>query len=636
MSFIVPENWKPANNMVLEEAAYQSVKHEGNLSVAAGPGAGKTELLAQKAGFLLETGICKPPHKILAISFKVDAAKNLEDRVINRYGKSLAKRFESRTFDSFAKSLVDQFLFSLPTDYRPSSDYDLILRPQDLTNIIKENLTESNPYFPNWYYEFTPSVFQKKLVEELPKEVQEDDLYSWLVHRSWDLLIKGKSNLNSSLTFPMISLLADCLLNNNPMLIRAIRATYTHVFLDEFQDTTKLQYTLLKTLFEGSRNYITAVGDEKQRIMGWAGALPDAFGTFKTDFTSKEKRLVKNFRSAPKLVQIQNVLSQNLSPNNVNVEVSGEWDSMDGFCEIWNYENHIKEATSVARAINNWINIDNLEPRDFCIIVKQQEHIYCKQLMLSLEELNISSRLEKEFQDLLSEECVELMINFLKLSLPGSKPKVWLDTIDFISTVRGGEEKSNYDALYNLEQRTSEFVDRLSGELERIKIQNNLEEDIHSLLQNIISFVGSNRLKAYFPKYRKSRYLDEIVKDTANKLWQSLSKQRDWELAIRDFLGDFSVPIMTIHKSKGLEYNTVIFLGLEDGAFWSFGSQTESDKKAFFVALSRAKERVIFTFSKAREVLHYRELKYLPQGHQNISQLYDLLSEAGVPTVNFD
>jgi superfamily I DNA/RNA helicase len=57
---------------------------------------------------------------------------------------------------------------------------------------------------------------------------------------------------------------------------------------------------------------------------------------------------------------------------------------------------------------------------------------------------------------------------------------------------------------------------------------------------------------------------------------------------------------MTIHKSKGLEYHTVIFMGLEDGAFWSYDKQPDEDKCAFFVALSRAKERVAFTFSRNR------------------------------------
>ncbi|VWX36025.1 3'-5' exonuclease [Exiguobacterium oxidotolerans] len=92
---------------------------------------------------------------------------------------------------------------------------------------------------------------------------------------------------------------------------------------------------------------------------------------------------------------------------------------------------------------------------------------------------------------------------------------------------------------------------------------------------------------------------------------------------------------MTIHKSKGLEYNTVLFVGLEDSAFWSFKSQAESDKKAFFVALSRAKKRVIFTFSRNREVLNYGTLTTKKQSLNNISEVYHILKSAGVPIKEF-
>jgi len=83
--------------------------------------------------------------------------------------------------------------------------------------------------------------------------------------------------------------------------------------------------------------------------------------------------------------------------------------------------------------------------------------------------------------------------------------------------------------------------------------------------------------------------------------------------AIEDFLGNNSIPIMTIHKSKGLEYDTVIFLGLEDDAFWNFKNQTDADLCAFFVAFSRAKRQVIFTFSASREVLRNGQLRAVNQ-----------------------
>lgn len=102
----------------------------------------------------------------------------------------------------------------------------------------------------------------------------------------------------------------------------------------------------------------------------------------------------------------------------------------------------------------------------------------------------------------------------------------------------------------------------------------------------------------------------------------------DWQLAIENFCGYHSIPIMTIHKSKGLEYTAVYFVGLEDSAFWNFKKQPEEDRCAFFVALSRAKESITFTFCKQRN-----NLRYPMQRHADINEFFDLLQKPGVAKV---
>ena len=144
--------WVPSNNINLEEAALHAIKNPNNIAIAAGPGAGKTELLAHKAGYLIETDICTIPKKILAISFKTDAAKNLQERVKQRYGKEVASRFESKTFDAFAKSLLEQFLNALPEEYRPHRDYQILLDEKQIDDIVKSYITEPNPRYRNWQY----------------------------------------------------------------------------------------------------------------------------------------------------------------------------------------------------------------------------------------------------------------------------------------------------------------------------------------------------------------------------------------------------------------------------------------------------------------------------------------------------
>src|SRR3546814_12685693 len=115
---IDPADWTPAAEYSLEPNAVSAVTEtERNVLAVAGPGAGKTELLAQRADFLLRTTVCPYPRRILAISFKTDAAENLRKQVTERCGAALARRLDSHTFHHFPKLLIHHSRVSLPGTY---------------------------------------------------------------------------------------------------------------------------------------------------------------------------------------------------------------------------------------------------------------------------------------------------------------------------------------------------------------------------------------------------------------------------------------------------------------------------------------------------------------------------------------
>jgi superfamily I DNA/RNA helicase len=109
------EDWAPVGIAGLEDAALNAVRASGNTLVTAGPGAGKTELLGQRGVYLLQTGLCPYPRRILAISCKRDAARNLRERFRLRCSKEQANRLDSLTFDAFAKSTLDRFCALFPS-----------------------------------------------------------------------------------------------------------------------------------------------------------------------------------------------------------------------------------------------------------------------------------------------------------------------------------------------------------------------------------------------------------------------------------------------------------------------------------------------------------------------------------------
>ena len=127
MTLVRPDDWRPQGIADIEPAAWDALREtERSVCVTAGAGAGKTEFLAQKAAYLLQTGKCPAPKRILAISFKRDAARNLGLRVEERCAPEQSRRFDSMTFDSFTKHLLDRFGAAVPAPYTPPSDYRIV------------------------------------------------------------------------------------------------------------------------------------------------------------------------------------------------------------------------------------------------------------------------------------------------------------------------------------------------------------------------------------------------------------------------------------------------------------------------------------------------------------------------------
>jgi superfamily I DNA/RNA helicase len=230
--------------------------------IVAGPGAGKTETLAQRASFLLETRTCAYPYRILAISFKRDAASNLKDRVSRRCGTDLGSRFESYTFDAWAKSLVDRFRPALPDVYRPTADYILDWKVNNDAP-LQSRLLAIGPrigFSVDRIYQMEMSEFYRRHIREAPLSLQVPSPLGTepsLAHAVWqNLLFSGN---RSVLDFSMIGALAELILRTNPRLVELVRATYRYLFLDEFQDTTGNQFNLLTTAFLNSGTVISAV-----------------------------------------------------------------------------------------------------------------------------------------------------------------------------------------------------------------------------------------------------------------------------------------------------------------------------------------------------------------------------------------
>ncbi len=522
---IEPASWLPAGDLELEPNALRAVKEtESSVALTAGPGAGKTELLAQRADFLLRTGLTPYPYRILAISFKRDASRNLKARVRLRCGASLAHRFDSFTFHAFGKGLIDKFRGALTGRDALERDYTI-----------------------------------------------------------------GQTRYNGSqITFEDMVPLGLQILRGCEVARNAVRQTYTHVFLDEFQDCTATQYRLIKEAFLGTEILVTAVGDTKQRIMAWAGALEGITKTFATDFGAKRLSLYQNFRSLPRLRRMQNAMVKVMEPDAAvdDATIQGK----EGEVQVLAFSDEIEEAQALAEAVENWIEDEKTPPSEIAVLVRQQADLYAPPLMEALDAKSIAYRNEQAMQDLSVEPLARLIVDFLAVVIGEREPGAYsrlmgaLHEMDWSNTA---EDSLARWSAYIGNARTEALR---SGGFSDVSV---LEQLAHSFLEEC----GVQRLIALSPDYEQGARLTEVRDETFLRLSEFVAKGATALVALSRFSDDQAVRIMTIHKSKGLEFHSVVVLGVEHETFW--GDQNEA-RATFFVAISRAKRRVVLTSCDTR------------------------------------
>jgi superfamily I DNA/RNA helicase len=617
-------DWQSSGIDELEPNALNVVQSANNRCVIAGPGSGKTELLAQRACYLLQCGLSPTPQRILAISYKRDAAYNLAKRVSARCHAEHAHRFDSLTFDAFAKSLVDRFGQALPGAWRPTADYEIA---QARDPLIREFLRSLSPPASVGTHADIMAIsvknFEKTFVVAAPLSEQllaNPSPGEWAGRQFWRSWLSGKK---SFLTFAMIGRLAELLVRKNPMVRQVLQLTYSHLFMDEFQDTTQVQYDLANTIFLGSKTVVTAVGDNKQQIMRFAMAMEDPFTLYEVDFKAERTPLKNNYRSSPDLVRIQDILARALDPN-TPIPVSKSKGAIVGnSCEIWDFKTPVEEAGHLAAFVDSEIKTYKLKPRDLCLLVRMRAAEYMKVMEPAFAARGLQLRNEASsvgevpLQELLSETVSEILVTVLRLITSERAGNYWTDCMEAICHMRGlalDDERGRAKVAKALEQIAVNFAKAFPAPV-------GTREGAHAVVAMVLDFVGRQSLLTASPAYRQGDWMEKVIEAAIEHLEASCKIASDWSEALDAYEGTHSVALMTIHKSKGLEYHSVIFVGLDDEAWFAFKNETRNEVCGFFVAFTRAKQRVVFSYCASRG------------RRDTVAPLYVLLNSAGVQII---
>jgi superfamily I DNA/RNA helicase len=617
-------DWRPIGVDDLEEAAWDALRHIGNAAVVAGPGAGKTEFLAQRAAYLLQTGICQSPQRILAISFKRDAAANLGRRVAVRVPEH-ANRFVSMTFDAFAKGLVDRFASALPPDWRMTDGYEFDF-PSDrqiaafLVDIVaaapKPLRADLGRLTASRF--ITDAVGGWALPVTLPADAPTDAIaYAALAWWRERYLRPGKAYVD----FVMLNRLAELLVRAVPKLCRALRITYPFVFVDEFQDTTRAQFSFLTSVF-GNGPVVTAVGDSKQRIMGWAGAVPQAVQRFTEAFGATPYQLTWNFRSIDALVQLQHVIASKLDADVVPAVSKTTAEAAHDPAVLWTFSSLDREAGYIADWLARDIADSDRTPADYALIARQKIADFEPRIRARLADYGIRVRNDDamvgkmRLQDLLKDETARLLLGLLRLAdQPYGLATVWREVSAITARVHGvGDDAA--------QRRVGEHLSELTTTLRAwLTAHPPAATPAADTVQHLLDLADAAALRRYVTS-TSGNDLNIVADAFSVRLAAVAGGGSDWA----DVLGQFecadAVVLLTAHRSKGLEYHTVFFLGLDDQQWWAYDRDPIEATSTFFVGLSRAAQRLIFTTT----------MRHARSGR--IAAFYAMLDDAGVPEID--
>jgi superfamily I DNA/RNA helicase len=222
-------------------------------------------------------------------------------------------------------------------------------------------------------------------------------------------------------------------------------------------------------------------------------------------------------------------------------------------------------------------------------------------------------------KDLLAEEITRIVTGIVRLSVQRRAPQAWSFVADVLGDLRGAD----YEDAAIRQKIEGELRGAITDLGQFLGEQAPAAKAAAELVVRTLRFIDLGAVARIYPEYGSDERLEIAAEGISLYMQECAESATTWLEMIDEFEGVEQVPLMTVHKSKGLEYDTILFVGLDEKMWWSHNVGDYEGRATFFVALSRAKQRTIFTYCKTRG------------SRKGVSDLYDLLSAAGVPEKRF-
>ena len=585
---------------------------DGPILVLAGAGSGKTRVLTTKVAYLvLEKDVL--PENILAITFTNKAAKEMKERVHKMLGSD-SYRIQISTFHSFGLLLVKENYDKLGFDKNFT-----ILDSDDVLTIIKRILKDMN-LDPKVY---NPRAIRNK-ISSAKNELMDSNYYSRFANSEYEEIVlevfrkyEKKIAKNNSLDFDDLLLLPIKLFKENPDILKKYQERFKYILVDEYQDTNEAQYKMIKMLSAKYKN-ICVVGDIDQSIYGFRGANFRNILNFEKDYPdAKIVPLEENYRSTGNILNVAN----DIIKNNKQRKEKNLWTQNEDGPKI-RYHRAYDEKDE-ANFVKNEIQklIDSGEPKS-SIAVLYRTNAQSRNMEEALLKDSIPYKVVGSFYFYNRKEIKDL-ICYLKLlynphddvsllriiNVP--KRRIGPKTIENLSVKAVSNGTSLYEAIDSGKElqfknliedikresenlSLTELVDLIldkSGMRHELETTKTIEAEVR--LENLEEFKSITK---NFEENNGIIALDEFLNEIS--LVADVSEHND---------NDDVVTLMTIHSAKGLEFDHVFIIGLEEGLFPHNNSlydddELEEERRLCYVAVTRAKKTLTLVNAKRRMI----------------------------------
>lgn len=594
-------------------------KIDGPSLILAGAGSGKTRTVTYKIAYMIkELGI--NPNNILALTFTNKAANEMKQRVIDLVGE-IAHTMTISTFHSFAVKLLRRYANNIGF----ANSFN-IYDTDDSKSVIKKIMKEFNIDDGTTPSKYLNKISKLKETEILYDKLQEKMDLSIRSNRIfYDIYKTYQENLSKSNCMDFSDILINCKkILCIPEILEKVQEQYKYILVDEYQDTNNIQYNIVKLIASKYRN-ICVVGDEDQSIYAFRGADISNILNFENDY--KDALVIKleqNYRSTQNILNLANSVIK----NNTSSKGKKLWsDNNKGSkIKVFNAETPYDEANFIAGIIRN----SNKKFSDFTILYRTnfQSRILEQELTRYSIPCKVFGGLSfyqrKEIKDLLS--YLTFIINPLdevnfERCITNPKRKIGEKTIQKIKKIAVEHNTDLMSAmLYDNNSKIKEFHNIMS-ECISFSEKNSVSELLKFIINKISYFDYLKQIETSEERIANIKELINAVIEIENDIPDLTLEEYLTSISLANSSDDINdenyVKLMTIHSSKGLEFDTVFITGFETGIFPSNNTldnitELEEERRLCYVAITRAKNDIYITHTQSRMVNGITQYNIIP------------------------